>query len=76
MGFFKPSTPAASSKFVARLEALIWILIYGGLLALILGLWVKKSDDDTAWLLVAGGGLAAGVGFALICVRSRIKTGT
>lgn len=63
-----------SSKFVARLEAAIWILIYGGLLALILGLWVAPMDDDTGWSLMAGGGLAAAVGLVLIYVRSRINT--
>jgi len=75
MGFFKPSPATVSNKFVAWLERLTWILIYGGLLTLVLGLWVEPiDDDDTGWLLVAGGGLAAAVGLVLIYVRSRIKT--
>ena len=32
MGLFKPSTGTVSNKFVARLEGVIWILIYGGLI--------------------------------------------
>ena len=75
MGFFKPSSATVSNKFVARLEGLTWILIYGGLLTLVLGLWVEPiDDDDTGWFLVAGGGLAAAVGLVMIYVRSRIKT--
>ena len=73
MGFFKPSSGTVSNKSVARLEVLIWVLIYGGLLSLVLGLWVIRIDDDTGWSLVAGGGIAAVVGFSLIYVRSKIK---
>ena len=74
MGFFKPSSCAAvSSKSVARLQALIWVLIYGGLLTLVLGLAVERIDDEVGWTLVLGGGLVAVAGFALIYVRSRIK---
>ena len=73
MAFFKHPSRAASNKVVQRIERLTWILIYGGLLALILGWWVLPSDDDTGWLLLAGGGLVAVVGFLLIYVRSKIK---
>ena len=73
MGFFKPSPGTVSNKFVARLEALTWILIYGGLMTLVVGLWMEPLDDDTGWPLVVGGGLVAAMGFTLIYVRSRIK---
>ena len=73
MAFFKSSTGTVSSKFVARLEALTWILIYGGLMTLVVGLWMEPLDDDTGWPLVVGGGLVAAMGFTLIYVRSRIK---
>lgn len=74
MGFFKPSASAtASGKSVARLQALIWVLIYGGLLTLVLGLAVERLDDEVGWTLVLGGGLVALAGFALIYVRSKIK---
>ena len=75
MGFFKPSAEPASNKFIARLQSLIWILIYGGLLTLVLGVFAERLHDAIGWSLVVGGGLAAAVGFALIYVRSRIKTG-
>ncbi|MGH6639206.1 MAG: hypothetical protein ACREBY_11500 [Polaromonas sp.] len=73
MSFFKPSSGSASNKSVARLQALIWVLIYGGLLTLILGLSVERIDDALGWSLVVGGGVVAAVGFVLIYVRSRIK---
>jgi hypothetical protein len=75
MAFFKPSTETTSNKTIARLHALIWTLIYGGLLTLVLGLSVQRLNDSTGWSMVAGGGLLAAIGFALIYVRSRMKTG-
>ena len=73
MAFFKHPSRTASNKVVQRIERLTWILIYAGLLALILGWWVLPSDDDTGYVLLAGGGLVAVVGFLLIYVRSKIK---
>ena len=75
MAFFKPSSGAVSNRAVARLQALIWVLIYGGLLTLILGLSVARTDDALGWSLMVGGGAVAAVGFVLIYVRSRIKAG-
>jgi hypothetical protein len=74
MSYFERSPRTGTSKSMAFLEALTWVLIYGGLLALVLGWWVGKTDDDTGWVLMAGGGLAALVGFILIYVRSKIKS--
>ena len=74
MGFFKKSSAPFGHKFVARIEASIWILIYGGLLALILGLSVKPIDDDAGVWLMLGGGASATAGVLLIYVRSRLKT--
>ena len=73
MGFFKPSASTTSNKSAARLHGVIWVLIYGGLLTLVLGLSVAPTDDEMAWLLIVGGGIAAAVGVALIVVRSRMK---
>lgn len=75
MGFFKPTSagmPSASGKLIARLQALIWILIYAGLLTLVLGLSAARIDSAIGWSLVAGGGIMAAVGFFLIWVRSRM----
>jgi hypothetical protein len=74
MGFFKPSSRPVSNKSVARLQALIWVLIYGGLLTLVLGLSVARVDESLGWAMVIGGGAVAGAGFLLIYVRSRLRT--
>ena len=73
MGFFKASRGAASHHTVAWLHGLIWVLIYGGLLTLVLGLSVAPIDDDTGWSLIVGGGVGAAVGVVLIFVRSRMN---
>jgi preprotein translocase subunit SecY len=55
------------------LERLIWVLIYGGLLVLVLGLFVQERVFGFGFSLIVLGGVAAAVGAALIVVRSRIK---
>ena len=75
MGFFKESASTTSNKSIIRLQQLIWVLIYGGLLTLVLGLSVQRSDDAIGWSMVAGGAVVAAIGFALIYVRSRLTAG-
>lgn len=74
MGFFKESGSTTPSKTIARLQQLIWVLIYGGLLTLVLGLSVQRTDDALGWSLVVGGGIVAAIGFVLIYVRSRLTS--
>jgi hypothetical protein len=57
----------------STIEALIWILVYGGLLVLAWGLSVQRSADALGYGLIVGGGFTAAIGFALIYVRSRMK---
>ena len=73
MGFFKPSSEPVSNKAIARLQSLIWILIYGGLLTLVLGIFVQRTSDPVGWSMVVAGGAVAAVGFVLIYVRSKIN---
>lgn len=54
-----------------RLEALVWILIYGGLLLLSLGWFVAPRDAALGGELMASGGGAVAVGVLLIVLRSR-----
>jgi len=75
MGFFKESGSTTPSKTIARLQTLIWVLVYGGLLTLVLGLSVQRSNDPLGWSMVVGGGILAAVGFSLIYVRSRLTPG-
>jgi hypothetical protein len=55
-----------------RVEILVWVLIYGGLLGVALGWFVQQRSDVLGWLLMTGGGAAAAVGAVLIFVRSRM----
>ena len=57
------STPA--------LDKLIWVLIYGGLIAACLGLFVRSQDEGLGWTLLSVGLLAAAVGAMLVWLRSR-----
>jgi hypothetical protein len=62
-----------SDKNIARVERWIWILLYGGLLALCFGLAVEDRDAALGWSLVTGGGAAAAAGIFLIYLRSRMN---
>ena len=56
-----------------RIQLLIWVFIYGGLLTLVLGLSMARTDDAVGWSMVIGGGGFALLGAVLIFVRSRLK---
>lgn len=73
MGFYKPGANHPTDPLVARLHNVIWTLIFGGLLMLVLGIFVGKTDNAIGWIMVAAGSVMAAVGCVLIYVRSRIK---
>jgi hypothetical protein len=53
-------------------EALAWVLLYGGLLLLVLGLAVERAQAALGWGLVALGAVVAAVGVLLIWIRSKM----
>ena len=59
----------------ARIAALTWVLIFGGMLMLALGLVVRRNDDALGLgiALVSIGAIVVGV--LLIWVRSRMDGG-
>ena len=57
----------------ATLQKLIWVLIYGGLLAVLLGLSIQKVDDALGWPIVVTGAVLAAAGVVLIFIRARRK---
>ena len=65
----------ADNKSTKRhwIENLTWVLIYGGLLLLVLGIATGRTDEATGWAIATPGGIAAAVGVVLIYVRSRMK---
>jgi FtsH-binding integral membrane protein len=74
MSFFKPAAQTTSSKFIGRFHMLIWTFIYAGLLSLVLGLYVQRTDDPLGWSMMLVGASMATFGCVLIYVRSRIGT--
>ena len=73
MGVLKPPPKVFSGTALARLQGVIWVLIYAGLLALVLGIVVDRADEEDGQTLMVAGALVAAVGFGLIYVRSKIK---
>lgn len=59
-------------KPYARLEAWIWVLIYGGLFLLILGIATGRSEPALGWSIALPGVALALVGVVLIYLRSRL----
>ncbi len=57
----------------ATLEKWIWILIYGGLFLLILGIATGRTDAALGWSMAVPGVLVAIVGAVLVYVRSRLE---
>jgi hypothetical protein len=57
-----------------RVEQLVWVLIYGGLLSMSLGWFVTPQQGPWGELLLSGGVVATGVGVVLIYLRSRMKS--
>lgn len=72
MSFFKKYNGTMNQRF-ARLEKWIWILIYGGLLSALVGLFMQRGGDEEGQWLMIGGVTAALLGLILIIVRSRLK---
>lgn len=66
----------ASAQKLQRLHKIIWGLIYGGLLALVLGIATARTDDAIGWTLIVVGGMVAAAGVVLIGVRARLKPDT
>lgn len=55
----------------ASLEALTWVLIFGGLLVFSVGLFVPDTQRVLQGLLVVTGVVAAAAGVVLVAVRAR-----
>jgi hypothetical protein len=56
-----------------RLEVLIWVLVYAGLLGVGLGVVIARTEPALGVGIAVVAGVVAAVGFVLIWVRSRMK---
>ena len=70
MGFYKPGANHSANPKMARLHKITWALIFGGLLSVILGIFVGATDDAVGWMMIIGGALLTLAGAALVYVRS------
>ncbi len=55
-----------------KLDRLIWVLVFGGLALLSIGLFIERNHNPIGWTLVGVGSVAAAVGVVLVWVRSRL----
>jgi hypothetical protein len=56
----------------ARLDVLIWLLVFVGLFTVVLGIASRPVAPATGWSLMVAGACAVAVGVVLILVRSRL----
>lgn len=56
-----------------KLHTWIWVLVYGGLLAVSLGVFVLLLGGLLGWPLVVAGVLAVVLGAVFILVRARME---
>ena len=56
-----------------RVERLVWILIYGGLIVFVVGVALSRGGLDYGWSVAVGGTVAVVAGFVLVWIRSRMS---
>ena len=52
-------------------DKLTWVLIFGGMFSITLGLSMLQSGGALGWMFAAAGAVAVAVGVVMIFVRSR-----
>jgi len=57
-----------------KIETLVWLLIYSGLLIAALGLFLRASEPIAGLVLIVAGLVDAAAGVLLIWLRSRMTT--
>jgi uncharacterized membrane protein HdeD (DUF308 family) len=72
MSFFKKYSGTTNVRLV-RMERLIWALIYGGLLSVVLAMFLEQDPTQDCSVLYALGALAVAAGVVMIYIRSRLR---
>ena len=62
-----------SKTFLSRLQWLVWIAIYGGLLTISIASFLGSGDSETATLMYVIGGVLVAAGILMIYIRSRLR---
>jgi len=55
-----------------RIGTLIWVLIFGGLFVVGMGIALERSGQSYGWGFIGVGGVAVAAGCVLVWVRSRM----
>ena len=63
----------APARLIAWIDNLAWVLIFGGMFAVILGIATHDAHRVAGWSLGVVGGVAVVGGIVLIGVRSRLE---
>lgn len=63
----------ASKSTLLWVQRLVWICIYGGLLAIVLGVFLNRTEPEQADTIQSVGGVFVAIGVLLIYLRSRLK---
>ena len=58
---------------LSRLQWLVWIAIYGGLLSISVASFMGPDDSDTATVMYVVGAVLVATGILLIYIRSRLR---
>ena len=58
---------------LSRLQWLVWIAIYGGLLVISIASFLGPNDSDTATVMYVVGAVLVATGILLIYIRSRLR---
>ena len=72
MAFIKKYEGTTNVRLL-RMQRIIWMLIYLGLLTVVLGYFAGMHDEVTGTVLYGVGGLAVAVGVLMIYIRSRLR---
>ena len=72
MSFFKKYNGTTHTGLM-RLETLIWVLIYGGLLTLVIGFFMSRRQEGSGSEMMLAGVIVALLGASLVFVRSRLR---
>ena len=75
MAFFKKYNGTTNTKLV-RVERMVWVLIYGGLLSAVIAHFLAANNESLARVMVVAGIVAVVAGVVLIYVRSRLHEGS
>ena len=55
----------------SKFDKLTWVLIFGGMVSITLGLTLLQSGSALGWMFTVAGAVAVAVGVVMIFVRSR-----